>query len=66
MISKNRNSTGAYKTFWHFSRTMSHRSAGKWIRQFVAEDRPQLSPNPLCVETRKEMARYYDKPYQGD
>lgn len=66
MTPKPRNSTGAWKTFWRFSRTMTHKSALKWIRRFIAEDRPQLSPDPLCVETRQVMAAYYDKPYQGD
>ncbi len=63
---KNRNATGAFKTFYHFRRTLSDQAALKWIKQFIAEDRPQLAANPLDVSTRKHMEAYYDKAYQGD
>lgn len=63
---KTRDATGAFRTFYHFRRTMSNRAAHKWVKQFVAEDRPQLSPDPLDLSTRQTMAAYYAKPYQGD
>lgn len=63
---KPRDCTGAFRTFYHFRRTMTNKSALKWIKQFVAEDRPQLSPDPLSIETRQTMAAHYNKEYTGD
>lgn len=44
---KNRNATGAFRTFYHFRRTLSDQAALKWIRQFIAEDRRVLVANPM-------------------
>lgn len=58
--------TGAFRTFYHFRRTMSNRAALKAVKSLIRQPRQTLSPDPLCVETRQVMVEYYDKPYQGD
>jgi len=65
-ITKPRRVTGAFRTFYHFRRSMSNQAALKCIKEFIARERHEFQPDPLCMATRESMERYYDKEYQGD
>lgn len=63
---KPRPTTGAFRTLYAFRHTMTSEGALRAIRYLIETARPDDVPDVLNILTRREMAGYYDKQYQGD